>query len=238
MNAFNLMDNMDGAAGTTASVSAMGAGALALIIGDGALTALCFAIAGACAGFLPHNLAGPARSFMGDGGSLPVGFVVASAVMAAAAENSPGLSGLVVAALLVALVILDSTLVTVSRSRGRRQVLVGGRDHLTHRLVRRLGSPRRVALGLAVAQLSLSAVTVTVASVSVLWILTVGSVVATLGVLTIWTLESAPWSASDGESAGGSARLPAPKPAIQPPAAAVSIVAASAVGSRADVGSL
>jgi UDP-GlcNAc:undecaprenyl-phosphate GlcNAc-1-phosphate transferase len=193
MNAFNLMDNMDGASATTGGLSAVGAGALALAIGQTPLAILCFAIAGACAGFLPYNLARPARIFMGDGGSLPLGFLVASVVMAAAASNSPGLSAVVVAALLVGLVALDTTLVVVSRLRGGRGVVTGGRDHLTHRLARRVGSPRRVALILAAVQLVLCAVTVPVAALDVLWILMVGSVVATLGLLAIGVLETSPW---------------------------------------------
>src|SRR5690349_20097242 len=60
MNAFNRMDNMDGASATVAAVSATGAGALALISGDYVLAPLCFAVAGACFGFLPRNLAKPA----------------------------------------------------------------------------------------------------------------------------------------------------------------------------------
>src|SRR5947209_8808497 len=61
MNAFNLMDNMDGAAASVAAVSAVGAGVLALLSSDTALAALSFAVAGACCGFLPRNLARPAR---------------------------------------------------------------------------------------------------------------------------------------------------------------------------------
>lgn len=193
MNAFNLMDNMDGAAATTGAVSAIGAGALALVVGQTPLAVLCFAIAGACVGFLPHNLAGPARIFMGDGGSLPLGFLVASVVMAAAAENSPGLSALVVAGLLVGLVVLDTSLVVFSRTRGGRGVFSGGRDHLTHRLATRFGSPRRVAAVLGSVQLVLCAVTVSVAAVNVLWILMVGSVTVTLGAVLILVLEAPPW---------------------------------------------
>ena len=189
MNAFNLMDNMDGASATTGAVSALGAGALALVGGHTPLAVLCFAIAGACAGFLPHNLAGPARIFMGDGGSLPLGFLVASGVMAAAAANSPGLSAVVVAGLLVAMVALDTSLVVFSRTRGGRGVFSGGRDHLTHRLAVRVGSQRRVALTLGVTQLLLCGITVSVAAVNVLWILMVGSVAATGGVVAILLLE-------------------------------------------------
>jgi hypothetical protein len=132
---------------------------------------------------------------MGDGGSLPLGFLVASLVMGSAAANSPGLSAVVVAALLVGLVVLDTTLVVFSRARGGRGVLVGGRDHLTHRLAKRLGSPRRVVLALGTAQLALCAVTVSVAAVNVLWILMVGSVAATFGVFAIAALERSPWFA-------------------------------------------
>jgi UDP-GlcNAc:undecaprenyl-phosphate GlcNAc-1-phosphate transferase len=236
MNAFNLMDNMDGAAATTITISAAGAGALALVVGDVHLAVLAFALAGACAGFLPHNLAKPARIFMGDGGSLPAGFLVASVVMAAAARNSPGLSAVIVAALLVGLVVLDTSLVTVSRLRGGRQVLLGGSDHLTHRIVKRLGSPRRVALGLGAAQLVLCAVTVAVAAVNVLWILMLGSVAATLGVLLIWTLESAPWLERRDEAALVDPSLATSRAANAAPipAGGVSIVAAAVHGPEAD----
>ena len=81
VNAFNLMDNLDGAAGTVGGVSAAGAGALAAVEGDLLLAALAFSLSGACAGFLPFNLAQPARVFLGDGGSMPIGFVVAAVVM-------------------------------------------------------------------------------------------------------------------------------------------------------------
>ena len=125
MNAFNLMDNMDGAAATTAAVSAAGAGVLGLISGDVALAALSFAVAGACFGFLPRNLSRPARIFMGDGGSLLLGLLVARVTMAAVTRNYLGPSGVIVAALLVGLVIFDATLVTFSRTRGGRSVLNG-----------------------------------------------------------------------------------------------------------------
>ncbi len=90
INAFNLMDNMDGAGAATAAVSAIGAGTLALISGDTALAPLCFALAGACAAFLPHNLARPARIFMDDGGSLLIGLLVARVTMAAVTRSYLG----------------------------------------------------------------------------------------------------------------------------------------------------
>src|SRR4051812_16541734 len=83
VNAFNLMDNMDGAAATVAGISASGAAFVAVLGGDIALAVIAVAVAGACTGFLPFNLSKPSRIFLGDGGSMPLGFVVACAVMAA-----------------------------------------------------------------------------------------------------------------------------------------------------------
>jgi UDP-GlcNAc:undecaprenyl-phosphate GlcNAc-1-phosphate transferase len=192
MNAFNLMDNMDGAAATTAAVSALGAGTLALATSESALAPLCFAVAGACIGFLPRNLATPAKIFMGDGGSLPVGLLVAALAMSVVRRGYFGPSGVVVAALLVGLVILDTTLVTISRSRAGCSVLTGGRDHMTHRLVRHLGAPRRVALTLGSSQLVLCGLTVGVAKAGAGWELLAGAACALLGAALIWQFEASP----------------------------------------------
>lgn len=189
MNAFNLMDNMDGAAASIAAVSALGAGALGLISGDSSLAALSFAVAGSCFGFLPRNLARPARIFMGDGGSLVLGLLVARVTMAAVTRDYLGPSGVIVAALLVGLVIFDTTLVTVSRTRAGRSVLAGGRDHLTHRLSRLLGSPRNVAMTLALAQLLLCGATIGVAQAGVGWVLLAGGLGVTFGATLIWQFD-------------------------------------------------
>ena len=192
VNAFNLMDNMDGAAASTAAVSAIGAGILMLISGVALAVPLAFAVAGACVGFLPWNLSRPARIFMGDGGSLLIGFLVARVTMAAVTRGWLGPSGVVVGALLVGLVILDTTLVTVSRSRGGRPLLSGGRDHLTHRLSNLVGTPRRVAVTLAGTQLLLCLVTIGLANAGTGWVLLAGGTTLAFGAVLIWQLESAP----------------------------------------------
>ncbi len=191
MNAFNLMDNMDGAASSTAAVSALGAGALALLAGDGDLAALSFAVAGACLAFLPRNLA--SRIFMGDGGSLVIGLLVARVTMAAVTRQYLGASGVIVAALLVGMVIFDTTLVVISRSRAGVPVLTGGRDHLTHRLAGRLGAPWNVALALALAQLTLCGITIAVAQAGVGWVLLAGGASLVAGVTMIWQFERSAW---------------------------------------------
>jgi UDP-GlcNAc:undecaprenyl-phosphate GlcNAc-1-phosphate transferase len=155
-NAFNLMDNLDGATGTVAAVCTTGAGALAVIQGDPGLAVIAFAVSGACAGFLPFNLAKPSRIFLGDGGSMPLGMLVACTIMAIP-DGQLDWSLLFASAPLVGVVILDTTLVVVSRHRRKVPVFSGGRDHLSHRLLGALGTERRVALVLAVSQTVLCA---------------------------------------------------------------------------------
>jgi UDP-GlcNAc:undecaprenyl-phosphate GlcNAc-1-phosphate transferase len=143
---------MDGATGTVAAVSGATLGVLALAQGSAELAAIALALSGACLGFLPFNLASPSRIFLGDGGSMPIGFVVAAAIMAVPGTGDLGWAFVPVAVVLVGLPALDTTLVVVSRLRRRAGVFTGGRDHLTHRLRAKLGTPRRVAALLAASQ--------------------------------------------------------------------------------------
>jgi UDP-GlcNAc:undecaprenyl-phosphate GlcNAc-1-phosphate transferase len=193
VNAFNLMDNLDGACGTVACVSAAGIGTLAAIDGDPLLAGLAFAVAGACLAFLRWNLARPARIFLGDGGSRPIGLLVAGLAMATCRRLKLGDADVLAGALLVGLVILDTTLVTVSRTRRGVTLVTGGRDHLTHRLLLARRSPRGVAGALAIAQAILCACAVIGAQLGtdVLGILAVTAVV--LGTLAIAVLDSAHW---------------------------------------------
>jgi UDP-GlcNAc:undecaprenyl-phosphate GlcNAc-1-phosphate transferase len=204
VNAFNLMDNMDGACGTVAAVSGAGLGALALAQGNAEIAALAFALTGACLGFLRYNLASPARIFLGDGGSMPVGFVVAALIMAMPGTRQLGWAFVPVAVVLVGLPALDTTLVVVSRLRRGAGVFTGGRDHLTHRLRAKLGTPRRVAAVLAVSQAFL----VGAGALLVDRDESVAAFVATLmivsGIAVVALLESPEW-----------APAPAPEPAAE-----------------------
>ncbi len=159
-NAFNLMDNMDGAAATVGAVTSMATAVLALIAGDVALAIICVGMSGACLGFLPYNLAGPARIFLGDGGSLPIGFVVAAGIMALPDQGDLGWTRLLAAVILAGLPVVDTALVFISRRRAGIALLTGGRDHMTHRLASRLRCPRRVALALGCAQALFGAVAI------------------------------------------------------------------------------
>jgi len=190
VNAFNLMDNLDGATATVAAAAASGIAGFALMHQDAQLAAIGGGLAGACVGFLRYNLARPARIFLGDGGSMPIGFIAAVGAIVAADGAGLGAEALPCAAMIVGLVILDTTLVVISRRRRGVPLLTGGRDHLTHRLLAMTGTPRAVAAMLAALQLALVAVAITAAENgrhAVLW-----SAVATLllGIAVIAVLES------------------------------------------------
>ncbi len=160
VNAFNLFDNMDGASSTMALVASGAVAILGIIEGDAWLVATGAALSGACFGFLPHNLSRPnARIFLGDGGSMPIGFAVATLVMIGSGGALPGLQGLLIALLLIGIPALDTGLVIVSRRRKGISILTGGRDHLTHRTRRRLHSARAVAGTLGAVQMILAALT-------------------------------------------------------------------------------
>jgi UDP-GlcNAc:undecaprenyl-phosphate GlcNAc-1-phosphate transferase len=152
VNALNLFDNMDGAASTIALVISAGVAVTGALQGDVWLAVAAAALCGACLGFLPHNLAKPARIFLGDGGSMPVGFALAAIVMLAAGSSGPAWQALAIGILLVGVLVVDTCLVIVSRTRRGISILTGGRDHLTHRTFQRLQTTRAVAFALGSVQ--------------------------------------------------------------------------------------
>ncbi len=136
-NAINLLDNMDGLA---AGIAAIAAFALAVSVGDSlnsSETLLLAAFIGALAGFLVYNF-NPASIFMGDCGSLFVGFLLASSTMMLNQEGGRSRSVftiLAVPVLTLFVPIFDTTFVTVLRKLWGRKASQGGRDHTSHRLV-------------------------------------------------------------------------------------------------------
>ncbi len=146
-NALNLLDNMDGLSGGIAAVAAAHFVLLAAMnhppqVLVGALAA---ALLGACVGFVRYNF-NPASIFMGDTGSLFIGFVLAAlGIKLRFLGNTYAITWMVpVVVLLVP--IFDTTLVFVSRlRRGVNPLTTPGKDHLSHRLVA-LGFSRREAV--------------------------------------------------------------------------------------------
>jgi UDP-GlcNAc:undecaprenyl-phosphate/decaprenyl-phosphate GlcNAc-1-phosphate transferase len=138
-NAFNLLDNMDGLAATLAVVSC-GYFAIDAVTEHDNTTVLVLALALglASAGFLPFNLR-PQRGaavFMGDSGSQVLGFGLASLALAASwTVAGTTVATILLPLLVLAIPILDTTLVTIARLVEKRPVTQGGRDHTSHRLV-------------------------------------------------------------------------------------------------------
>uniref|UniRef100_UPI0018F3DF7E MraY family glycosyltransferase n=1 Tax=Streptomyces sp. N35 TaxID=2795730 RepID=UPI0018F3DF7E len=135
-NAFNLLDNSDGAMGTVGAVTALGLALCAAAEGRADLALVLTVLAAALGGFLGHNWH-PAKIFLGDCGSLFTGFLLASAAVAVHTghEALPTAAGLLT---LTVVVTADTALVVVSRRRAGRPLLLGGTDHTAHRL-RRVG---------------------------------------------------------------------------------------------------
>jgi UDP-GlcNAc:undecaprenyl-phosphate GlcNAc-1-phosphate transferase len=134
-NAINLMDNMDGLAAGTSAVSALFFMILAATANQGLVASLAAAVTGASLGFLYYNIA-PAMIFMGDTGSLLLGFLLAVIGVKYSPSNLPLGSTWMVPIVVMGLPIFDTTLVTFSRLLKRRPVSLGGTDHTSHRLAR------------------------------------------------------------------------------------------------------
>ena len=144
-NAFNLLDNMDGLTAGTAGIAALAFSLMGIVGGMPALAIVAAALSGAAFGFLGHNRH-PAKIFMGDSGSLFIGFLLALIGMRLRFENLVEVTFLVPVVVL-GLPIFDTTLVVLSRLRHGRGIFDGGRDHVSHRIVR-MGLPVPVTVRL------------------------------------------------------------------------------------------
>lgn len=159
-NAVNFLDNMDGLAAGISAAAGSAIFILAAASGQDEVARLAGAITGACLGFLVYNRR-PASIFMGDAGSLFLGFLLAVAVMTVDPALMPP-SSFVVPLLLLALPVLDISTVVVSRLRRGRPVGEAGKDHLSHRLVARGVSPGVAAAALVGAEMVLASLAVLV----------------------------------------------------------------------------
>jgi UDP-GlcNAc:undecaprenyl-phosphate/decaprenyl-phosphate GlcNAc-1-phosphate transferase len=135
-NAFNLLDNMDGLSAGIACVTGVVLAAIGVLEGSPEVAVAGAAVAGASLGFLIYN-SSPASIFMGDAGSMPLGFIIGAL---AVLGNHYGTSQNVVLTLVVPIVVLgvplfDTTLVSLLRPIYGRSISQGGRDHTSHRLV-------------------------------------------------------------------------------------------------------
>jgi UDP-GlcNAc:undecaprenyl-phosphate/decaprenyl-phosphate GlcNAc-1-phosphate transferase len=143
-NAFNLIDGSDGVAGGAAVLACLVFGTVSLVNGNGPGALVAFVLAGAVLGFLFFNFP-PASIFLGDSGSLFIGFMLAAMAVVTTQTASTALA-VAVPVVCLGLPILDTLLVMVRRFLRRKPLFRGDRLHI-HHILRDLGhSPRRVAL--------------------------------------------------------------------------------------------
>lgn len=142
-NASNLIDGLDGLLSGTTAISSTGLLVVALglaLIDDGPRDSqriiLCLALLGACLGFLPHNF-NPATIFLGDAGSLLLGFVTCVIILM---MGDTGKTSLVVAGLMIyAVPVIDTSLAIVRRKMEGKPISAPDDQHLHHMLKRALG---------------------------------------------------------------------------------------------------
>ena len=143
-NAVNLLDNMDGLAAGVVSIACASYFVIAVIGGQFLVATLSAGAVGCAVGFLRSNRY-PARIYMGDGGALFLGFLVAYLGLKLKVAGD-GYHTFLVPVLVCSIAILDTSVVVVARLQSRRSPFQGGRDHISHRLVS-IGLPVPVAVG-------------------------------------------------------------------------------------------
>jgi UDP-GlcNAc:undecaprenyl-phosphate GlcNAc-1-phosphate transferase len=135
-NSINFFDNLDGGAAGTVAVISIFLFAIAFDHGQSLVSALAVVTAGATLGFLIWNKT-PAKIYMGDAGALFLGIIIAVLTIRLDPEVGPQSRALAIPLLLMAVPILDTTTVVISRLSRGISPFTGGRDHLSHRLMRK-----------------------------------------------------------------------------------------------------
>ena len=142
-NSINFFDNLDGGAAGTVAITAISLTYLAITGDQYFIAALSVVVAGSTLGFLIWNRT-PARIYMGDAGALFLGVLIATLTVRFNPSTDNSISSFAIPILLLAIPILDTTVAVFSRLRRGVSPFQGGKDHLSHRLVR-YGLSRKVA---------------------------------------------------------------------------------------------
>jgi UDP-GlcNAc:undecaprenyl-phosphate GlcNAc-1-phosphate transferase len=205
---FSILDHMDGLCAGVAAMASIFFAMLAYLNGQTLVATLAAAVLGGASGFLRYNFK-PAKIFMGDGGAMFLGFLMATLGLKLRLEHANHLSGWLAPLLVLGAAIFDTTLVTISRSRrGLLPFTTPGKDHTAHRLAN-LGWGQR---GAVLAMYSLGALSGG-AAILVGYLPSRGAwlaagVAASLALLGVAALERAPY-----EPQIPKAKLPEPDPA-------------------------
>jgi UDP-GlcNAc:undecaprenyl-phosphate GlcNAc-1-phosphate transferase len=134
-NSINFFDNLDGAASGAVAIAALGVFLIAFDRGQELVSALSIVTAGATIGFLMWNKS-PAKIYMGDAGALFLGIIISVATIRLNPGITPTWQSLAIPIILLAVPLLDTCVAVFSRLARGLSPLTGGKDHLSHRLVR------------------------------------------------------------------------------------------------------
>src|ERR1700733_2027498 len=143
-NAFNLIDGLDGLAAGSALFSTLVAFVVALLNGYSLVTVMTIALAGAILGFLRYNF-NPATIFLGDSGSLFIGFLL-SALALAGAEKAPTIVAVAIPVVSFGLPILETVRSILRRLISGRPVFTADREHIHHKLLQHGLTHRQVVI--------------------------------------------------------------------------------------------
>jgi len=135
-NSINFFDNLDGGAAGSVAVSTLGIAIIASNQGQELVTALSVVTCGATVGFLLWNKS-PAKIYMGDAGALFLGLIVAVLTIRLDPGITPKFNSMAILPMLLAVPILDTCIAVFSRLRRGISPFTGGKDHLSHRLMRK-----------------------------------------------------------------------------------------------------
>ncbi|HXY03517.1 MAG TPA: MraY family glycosyltransferase [Terriglobales bacterium] len=145
-NAFNLIDGLDGLAAGSALFSTLVVFTVALVNEASLVSIMAIALVGAILGFLRFNFS-PATIFLGDCGSLFIGFTL-SALALQGAQKAPTIIAVAIPVVSFGLPILESTLSVLRRYLSGRPVFTADREHIHHKLLQRGLSQRQVVITL------------------------------------------------------------------------------------------
>ena len=143
-NSINFFDNIDGAASGTVAIAALGVFIIAFDRGQELLSSLTIVTVGATLGFIIWNKS-PAKIYMGDAGALFLGVIISVATIRVNPGITPSWMSLAIPIVLLAVPLLDTCVAVFSRISRGVSPLTGGKDHLSHRLVR-AGLSRPIAV--------------------------------------------------------------------------------------------
>ena len=143
-NSINFFDNLDGGAAGTVAISTLGISLIAANQGQELITALAVVTCGATTGFLLWNKS-PAKIYMGDAGALFLGVLVGILSIRLNPGISPLFNSIAILPILLAVPILDTCIAVLSRLRRGISPFTGGKDHLSHRLMRKGLSKRNTS---------------------------------------------------------------------------------------------